>query len=164
MLNSFVLCCNFCACKRACTVVVRSPRGWWGTVFPGLGKDKGGRGYQKSAHRASCLSVELDTHPGMEFPDHFVDHRPSCLHVLRRVIGRCVTPGGGGRGNRHSGYVPPGLWGYRHVQAGTDQAGWVLPTDILTQALCPPLSPCFFSGSTRVSSRCSLLACQPEAL
>ena len=27
MLNSFVLCCNFCACKCACTVVVRSPRG-----------------------------------------------------------------------------------------------------------------------------------------
>ena len=27
MLNSFVLCCNFCVCKCACTVVVRSPRG-----------------------------------------------------------------------------------------------------------------------------------------
>ena len=27
MLNSFILCCNFCACKCACTVVVRSPRG-----------------------------------------------------------------------------------------------------------------------------------------
>ena len=27
MLNSFVLCCNFCACKCACTVVVRSRGG-----------------------------------------------------------------------------------------------------------------------------------------
>ena len=27
MLNSFLLCCNFCACKCACTVVVRSCRG-----------------------------------------------------------------------------------------------------------------------------------------
>ena len=57
MLNSFVSCCKFCACKCACTVVVRSPRGgggggpslgdrppggWWGTVFPGVGNDKGG--------------------------------------------------------------------------------------------------------------------------
>ena len=54
MLNSFVLCCNFCACKCACTVFVRSPRGGvgdrhlvtvpqggWGTVFPGVGNDKG---------------------------------------------------------------------------------------------------------------------------
>ena len=30
--DSFVLCCNFCACKYACAVVVRSPRGGWGTV------------------------------------------------------------------------------------------------------------------------------------
>ena len=48
-------CCSFCACKCACTVVVRSPRGgwgtvtwqpsprgWWGTVFPG--NDNGGGG------------------------------------------------------------------------------------------------------------------------
>ena len=48
-------CCNFCACKCACTVVVRSPRGgwgtvtwqpsprgWWGTVFPEVGNEKGG--------------------------------------------------------------------------------------------------------------------------
>ena len=40
MPNSFILCCNFCACKSACTVVVRSPREWWGTVFPGVGNDK----------------------------------------------------------------------------------------------------------------------------
>ena len=57
MLSAFILCCNFCACKCACTVVVRSPtegwgtvtwqpspRGWWGTVFPGVGNDKGGGG------------------------------------------------------------------------------------------------------------------------
>ena len=30
MLNSFVLCCNFCACKCACTVSVRSPRAGMG--------------------------------------------------------------------------------------------------------------------------------------
>ena len=35
MLHSFVLCCNFCACKCACTVVVRSPRGGGGG--PSLG-------------------------------------------------------------------------------------------------------------------------------
>ena len=28
--DSFVLCCNFCACKYACAVVVRSPRGGMG--------------------------------------------------------------------------------------------------------------------------------------
>ena len=33
MLNSFVLCCNFCACKCACTVVMRSPGGGRGTVI-----------------------------------------------------------------------------------------------------------------------------------
>ena len=55
MMNSFVLCCNFCACKCAPMVVVQSPRGgwgtvtwqpsprgWWGTVFPWVGNDKGG--------------------------------------------------------------------------------------------------------------------------
>ena len=30
MLDAFVLCCNFWACKCACTLVVRSPRGGWG--------------------------------------------------------------------------------------------------------------------------------------
>ena len=60
-LYSFVLQCNFCACKYVCTVVVRFPggggggwgtvtwqlstRGWRGTVFPTVGQDKaGGRG------------------------------------------------------------------------------------------------------------------------
>ena len=57
MLNCFVLCCNFSACKYACTVVVRSPRGGWGTVtwqpfhrawcrtvFGGVGNGIGGGG------------------------------------------------------------------------------------------------------------------------
>ena len=30
MLNSYILCCTFCACKCACTVVVRSPGGGGG--------------------------------------------------------------------------------------------------------------------------------------
>ena len=51
----FRLCCNFCACKCACTVVVRfprggwatvawqpSPRGWWGTCSLGWGRTRGG--------------------------------------------------------------------------------------------------------------------------
>ena len=41
MLNSFVLCCNFCACKCACTVVVRFPRGGGG---PSLGDHPPGGG------------------------------------------------------------------------------------------------------------------------
>ena len=36
--------------------LVTIPRGWWGTVFPGVGKDKGGRGYNNGPlddlHRA----------------------------------------------------------------------------------------------------------------
>ena len=50
-----VLCCNFCACKCACMVVVQSPRGGvgdrhlatvpqGGSVFLGVGNDKGGGG------------------------------------------------------------------------------------------------------------------------
>ena len=41
MLNSFILCCNFCACKCACTVVVRSPGGGGG---PSLGDRPPGGG------------------------------------------------------------------------------------------------------------------------
>ena len=49
--------CHVLPLRPACTVVVRSPRGgwgtvtwlpspggWWGTVFPGVGNDKGGGG------------------------------------------------------------------------------------------------------------------------
>ena len=32
-----------------------------------------------------CFSVELNTHPNMQFPAHFVVHTPLCLHVLFRV-------------------------------------------------------------------------------
>ena len=54
MLNSFVLCCNFYACKCAYggsavpqrgvgdRHLVTVPQGCWGTVFPGSGQDKGG--------------------------------------------------------------------------------------------------------------------------
>ena len=34
--------CHVLPLHPACTVVVQSPRGWWGTVFPGVGNDKGG--------------------------------------------------------------------------------------------------------------------------
>ena len=44
MLNSFVLCCNFCACKCACTVVVRSPRGGGGGLSLGDRPPRGGGG------------------------------------------------------------------------------------------------------------------------
>ena len=57
MLNSFILCCNFCACKCACTVVVRSPRWGWGTVFPGVGNDKGRGGYFHPARTRGELSL-----------------------------------------------------------------------------------------------------------
>ena len=57
MLNSFVLCCNFCACKCECTVGVWSPRGGWGTVFPGVGNDKGGGGGVKPDVRELCPST-----------------------------------------------------------------------------------------------------------
>ena len=33
MLSAFVLCCNFCACKCACTVGVWSPTGGVGVTF-----------------------------------------------------------------------------------------------------------------------------------
>ena len=46
MLNSFVLCCNFCACKCACTVVVRSPGGGGG---PSLGDRPLGGGGRPSS-------------------------------------------------------------------------------------------------------------------
>ena len=32
MLCYFVFCRNFCAPQCACTAVLRSPGGWWGTV------------------------------------------------------------------------------------------------------------------------------------
>ena len=51
--------CHVLPLRPACTVVVRSPRGgwgtvtwqpsprgWWGTVFPGVGNDKGWAGYE----------------------------------------------------------------------------------------------------------------------
>ena len=37
-----VLCCNFCACKCACTVVVQSPRGGLGDCLPWGGERQGG--------------------------------------------------------------------------------------------------------------------------
>ena len=47
---------------------------------------------------------------------------------------RLLIKGGGGSHNpsrlsmtlhnyRHCGYVPPGVWGYHNMQAGTDQSG-----------------------------------------
>ena len=77
MLNSFVLSCNFCACK--CdprrggwgTVTWQpSPRGWWGTVFLGVGKDKGGEGINlgllcslyKGLGGTECHFVLLNSH------------------------------------------------------------------------------------------------------
>ena len=63
MLNSFVLCCNFCACKCACTVGVWSPGGGVGdrhlvTIPQGVVGDRlpwggerqgGGEGTQKNS-------------------------------------------------------------------------------------------------------------------
>ena len=70
-LHSFVLQCNFCASKCACTVVVRFPRGGWGTViwqlsprgcrgtvFLGLGKGKG-KGKGKVLGRTPNSSVTV---------------------------------------------------------------------------------------------------------
>ena len=34
--------CHVLPLRLACTVVVRFPRGWWGTIFPGVGNDRGG--------------------------------------------------------------------------------------------------------------------------
>ena len=36
--------CHMLPLRPVCTVVVWSPRGGWGTVFPGVGNDKGGGG------------------------------------------------------------------------------------------------------------------------
>ena len=66
MLNSFVLCCNFCACKCACTVFVRSPGGGGGrhlvTVPQGVvgdclpwgGEQQGAGGGTTFDPRAKC--------------------------------------------------------------------------------------------------------------
>jgi hypothetical protein len=55
-------------------------------------------------------------HPNRQF---FVVHMLSCLHVLLRVL--CAPSGEGGRGERHFGYVPLGVWGNRRLQAVTIQ-------------------------------------------
>ena len=57
MLCYFVFCRNFCAPQCACTAVLRSPGGWWGTVFPGVGKDKGGRGYNMCCPSAATIQA-----------------------------------------------------------------------------------------------------------
>ena len=44
----------------------------------------------------ACLSVELNAHPNRQFPDHFVDHGRSCLHVLRRLTGPLFSYGAQG--------------------------------------------------------------------
>ena len=75
MLNSFVLWCNFCACKCACTVVVRSPRGGVGdrhlvTVPQGVvgdrlpwgGERQGGGGYKylySNMNRSALLYLHI---------------------------------------------------------------------------------------------------------
>ena len=69
MLCYFLFCRNFCAPQCACAVVLRSPGGWWGTVtwgpshrgwrgtvFPGVGKDKGWVGFGWVGLAASCKS------------------------------------------------------------------------------------------------------------
>ena len=91
MLNSFVLCCNFCACKCACTVVVRSPRGGWGTVFPGVGKDSGG--------------TYICTYEKIRVPAHVLNDALACAHAHARanasgrwpvpMTGRVPTPQAG---------------------------------------------------------------------
>ena len=68
--------CHVLPLRPACTVVVRSPRGgvgdrhfvtvpqgWWGTVFPGVGNDKGG-GYINTLQHNPCkegfgLAIQL---------------------------------------------------------------------------------------------------------
>ena len=69
----------------------------------------------KVAHRA-WLSVELNMHPNKQFR---VFLRFICPHVcmfcfvsrMSLFVSRCVPSGGGGggRGNRHFGYAPPGM-------------------------------------------------------
>ena len=47
-------------------------------------------------------------------------------YALRFHVFFCVTGllcSLGVQGTRHFGRVPPGVWGYRHTQAGTDQGG-----------------------------------------
>ena len=60
-------------------------------------------------------------HPSRQFPGHFVDHMPSRLHVLLRVMGLLCSPSAG----EVSG-VPQGVWGYRRAQPGTDRGRGLL--------------------------------------
>ena len=101
MLNSFVLCCNFCACKGACAVVVRFPRGGGGgslaTVpkgvvgdrFPGGEEGRGG-GYQPCG---------VTSHVGASKPTALVSaqHRDEALRRVRVLAQKrgeeCKMPG-----------------------------------------------------------------------
>ena len=59
----------------------------------------------------------------VQFPGHFVVfvvHMPSCSHVLLRIT-HPVCSLEGGRGDRHFGYVPLGMGGYRCAQVVTVQ-------------------------------------------
>ena len=56
--------CTTCICS--CTVVVRFPKGGWGTVFPGVAKDKGEGGYdQYSAQGAGPVSIVVQIAAGL---------------------------------------------------------------------------------------------------
>ena len=84
MLNSFVLCCNFCACKCACTVGGgpslgdRPPGGGGGPSSLGWGRTGGGggeplpltcstEGARSTAHQAHHLNLD-SLGPGLQVP------------------------------------------------------------------------------------------------
>ena len=62
-------------------------------------------------------------HPNRRFLAHFAVHMPLCLHDLFRIAHPLHSNRGGGRGNRHWGYVPSGVRGYRDAQVITVQGG-----------------------------------------
>ena len=84
MLNSFVLCCNFCACKCVCTAVMRSPGGGGGrhlvTAPKGMVGDRlpwGGEGQGGGV----CIYIYIYIYVCMAY-------------VWQSIYWRASTPGG----------------------------------------------------------------------
>ena len=108
MPNAFGLCCNFCACKCACTVGVRFPMGGWGGGGPSLGnRPPGGGGgpsslgWGRTRGGGEQVWCQFPLPPGGRRVLHGRAQPPS----TRVLLNNSASPGGGGSDTPH----PPPL-------------------------------------------------------
>ena len=86
--------CHVLPLRPACTVVVQSPRGWWGTVFLGVGNDKGGGVLPRCTTVGESTmqdGVHLFRHPEFVAPSLTLKRCPCVTSVNCNIVRIALT-------------------------------------------------------------------------